>query len=363
MSGSYHVPTMKQIQKRIGTNGYKVVSTFSGCGGSCLGYEMAGYKVLYANEFIPEAQKTYRANHKNVYLDTRDIRIVQPEEILEITKLEKGELDLFDGSPPCSSFSTAGKREKGWGKQKNYSDTKQRTDDLFYEYIRILKGLMPKVFVAENVKGLALGKAVGMLKDFMQRMEQCGYNVTAQILDAQYLGVPQHRERCIIIGVRNDIGIKPPLIKPIDYIVTVGEALKGVKNNQEEIEMLEYSLQKYRIGKIAKNLPKNPRNRIQGSSIMHGSYFNLVRESIYCPCSTICQMNGAEYASGNLHPLYDRKFTIPELKRICSFPDDFILTGSYKKQWERLGRAVPPIMMYHISKTIQKEVLDKCQKE
>ena len=135
----YKVPTMKQIEKVKGTNGYNVVSTFSGCGGSCLGYEMAGYNVLYANEFIPEAQRTYRANHKNVCLDTRDIRVIQPEEILEMTKLKKGELDLFDGSPPCSSFSILGKREKGWGKVKTYSDTKQRTDDLFFEYIRILK--------------------------------------------------------------------------------------------------------------------------------------------------------------------------------------------------------------------------------
>ncbi len=362
MSGKYKVPTMKQIQKRKGTNGYNVVSTFSGCGGSCLGYEMAGYNVLYANEFIPEAQKTYRANHKGVYLDTRDIRIVKPEDILEITNLKKGELDLFDGSPPCSAFSTAGSRDKGWGKEKKYSDTKQRVDDLFLEYIRLLNGLQPKVFIAENVKGLTMGKAKGMFKMFMQKMEQCGYIVTAQIINAMYLGVPQSRERCIFIGVRKDLNIKPPKIKPLEHIVTLKEALEGVRNDELEEQYLFDSLKKYRIGNIVKNMPKGMAKHMQASKIMRGSYFNLIREGMLEPCSTICQRNGEESAGGNIHPLYDRKFTIAELKRIGSFPDDFVLTGNFKQKWERIGRAVPPVMMYHISDTVRKEVLDKIEK-
>lgn len=94
-------------------NGLSLVSTFSGGGGSCLGYRMAGYRVLYASEFIPEAQKTYRLNHPGVYLDTRDIRQVTPESILEIVGKRPGEIDLFDGSPPCCAFSVCGKRENG----------------------------------------------------------------------------------------------------------------------------------------------------------------------------------------------------------------------------------------------------------
>lgn len=359
MNGKYRVPSMKQIEKVKGTNGYNVISTFSGCGGSCLGYEMAGYNVLYANEFVPEAQKTYRENHKGVYLDTRDIRTIQPEEVLGITKLKKGELDLFDGSPPCSSFSTAGKREKGWGKIKKYSDTEQRTDDLFLEYVRILKGLQPKVFIAENVKGITMGSAKGMFKLFMQEMEKAGYNVNAQVINAMYLGVPQSRERCIFIGVRKDLKIKPPIIKPLSYIVTLRDALDNVKNDKDEEKQLEDKLQRYKIGKVAKMMRIDPPKRIQGSKVMNGSYFNLIRESMNHPCSTICQSGGNVSTSSQLHPLYQRKFTILELKRICSFPDDFVLTGSYEKQWERLGRAVPPLMMYHISRTVRKEVLDK----
>ena len=163
MSGSkppYRVPLMREIEE-VPANGLSVVSTFSGGGGSCLGYRMAGYRVLYASEFIPEAQKTYRFNHPGVYLDTRDIRQVTPESILEIVGKWPGEIDLLDGSPPCCAFSVCGKREKGWGKSHAYSDKAQRVDDLFFEYTRLLKGLRPKVFVAENVKGLTIGTAKG----------------------------------------------------------------------------------------------------------------------------------------------------------------------------------------------------------
>lgn len=89
-------------------------------------------------------------------------------------------------------------------------------------------------------------------------------------------------------------------------------------------------------------LPRDPRKPLTGASVMNGSYFNLRRESLCAPCGTVCQMNGNPSACGNSHPLEDRKFTIPELRRIMSIPDDFILTGTYAQQWERLGRMVPP---------------------
>lgn len=165
----YKVPPMREIEQ-IPWNGYNVVSTFSGGGGSCLGYRMAGYKVLWANEFVEEAQKTYRANHPNVHLDTRDIRDIKPEDILEQTGLKKGQLDLFDGSPPCCAFSTAGKREKAWGKKRAYSDNKVQTiEDLFNEYIRLLNGLKPKTFVAENVSGMVKGTAIGYFKEYLKK--------------------------------------------------------------------------------------------------------------------------------------------------------------------------------------------------
>ena len=164
----FKIPSMVEIEATP-WNGFKVASTFSGCGGSCLGYRIAGYKVVYANEFIESARQTYKANHPNSFLDPRDIRKINADDILEKINLKKGELDLFDGSPPCAAFSIGGKREAGWGKEKKYSETTQRVDDLFFEYARILDGLQPKVFVAENVAGLVQGTAKGYFKRILTK--------------------------------------------------------------------------------------------------------------------------------------------------------------------------------------------------
>lgn len=299
-----------------------VISTFSGCGGSSLGYKMAGFKVLWANEFIPMAAEVYKLNHPDTILDQRDIREIQPQEILDVIGLKSGELDLLDGSPPCASFSTAGSREKSWGKIKKYSDTKQRVDDLFFEFIRILDGLQPKVFVAENVKGLTIGKAKGYFKQIYQAMEQAGYNVSCRVLDAQYLGVPQHRERAIFIGVRNDLGIKPSHPKPQKMMTTFDVLPK---------------IQKQIIG---------------------NNKFKPIWGSIKKPHPTILQ-GGAHGGSGKCidENGKERVFTITELKRICSFPDDFKLIGTYAQKWERLGRAVPPLMMKAIAEHIRDNIL------
>ncbi|CAG0978075.1 partial Modification methylase HaeIII, partial [Gammaproteobacteria bacterium] len=223
----YRVPSMAEIAA-VPDNGLRVVSTFSGCGGSCLGYRMAGYRVLWASEFIPAAAEVYRANHPTTPLDTRDIRKVQPAEILAATGLKVGEVDVVEGSPPCASFSTAGKREKHWGKAKPYSDTVQRVDDLFFEYIRLLDGLKPKVFVAENVSGLVKGVAKGYFLEILARLKACGYRVGVKVLDAQWLGVPQARARTIFIGVREDLGKDPVFPKPLPYRYSLREALPWV---------------------------------------------------------------------------------------------------------------------------------------
>ena len=355
----YKVPSMKEIEA-IPWNGYNVVSTFSGGGGSCLGYRMAGYHVLWANEFVEEAQKTYRANHPGTILDTRDIRQIKPEEILDAIGMKAGEIDLFDGSPPCCAFSTAGKREKGWGQERSYSDGKsQQIENLFYEYIRILNGLQPKCFIAENVSGLVKGTAIGYFKEFLGQMKQCGYRVKAQLLNAKWLGVPQARERVIFIGVRNDLNLEPEFPHPKKYIYTLGEAFDGLPENRKEKDRLIEEYAQYRSGTVLRMIPKNPRKAIKGSSVMNGSFFNLSRESFYQPCSTICQMNGQKGTAGNCYPTEDRKFTIAELKRITSLPDDFVLTGEYSQQWERAGRMVPPVMMMNIAKTLQEKVLDR----
>lgn len=365
MKPKYKVPSMKEITD-LQWNGFNVVSTFSGGGGSCLGYRMANFRVLYANEFVEEAQRTYKANHPRSFLDCRDIRTVTGDDILNAIGLQRGEIDIFDGSPPCCAFSTAGSREAGWGKQKQYSDGKtQRVDDLFFEYTRLLRELQPKTFIAENVSGLIKGTAKGYFKQILQELKSCGYEVKASLLNGMYLGVPQARQRVIFCGVRKDLvekyDVHPTFPKPLPYYYTLADAFDGLVNDESETARLEAQAREKKWGEILKQIPKNPLKSTAGSKYANGSYFNLVRESMYQPCSTICQSNGKAHASGNCHPLHDRKLTIAELKRITSIPDDFILTGNYEQQWERLGRMVPPIMMSHIAKTIEKEILCKIQ--
>lgn len=384
----YRVPSVQEIEA-LPWNGYNVVSTFSGTGGSCLGYRMANYRVLWANEFIPAAQESYKANHPHSILDTRDIRKVQPQEILHATQLERGEIDIFDGSPPCASFSTAGKREAAWGKVKDYSDTKQRVDDLFFEYVRLLNGLQPKVFVAENVSGLVKGTAKGYFLEILKELKACGYVVEAKLLDAQWLGVPQARQRLIFVGIRNDLveryEVKPIHPSPLPYRYTVREALPWIVNikhggfahNWKDANTpsptivqsdsttsptaylssggyveTESDISKYAIGAEWDKLRQGEQS---------DKYFQLVKPSLNNPCPTITQRGDDNTVASVTHPTEKRKFSIAELKRICAFPDDFVLTGTYAQQWERLGRAVPPIMMKMVAQTIREQVLDQCK--
>lgn len=385
----YKVPSMAEIAA-LDWNGFNVVSTFSGCGGSCLGYRMAGFKVRWASEFIPAAAKTYKANHPDSFLDRRDIRRVRASEILAAAGLEKGEIDIFDGSPPCASFSTSGKREKAWGEVRKYSDTEQRTDDLFNEYIRLLRGLQPKTFVAENVSGLVKGTAIGYFKQIMRDLQAAGYVVEAALLNAARLGVPQSRQRTIFVGVRRDLadkGFKPVFPDPLPYEYTVRDALPHIINGKygrnwkpatkpsptvsasmtynpatshqglelveafkvSEQEIADASIERFAIGDEWDKLRRGQK----------GKYFNFIKPELDKPSPTVTAAGGNGSAASVVHPTEKRKFYIAELKRICGFPDDFVLTGTYQQQWERLGRAVPPVMMAAIASTIRDRILTK----
>lgn len=335
----YRIPTMEEI-KQIPLHNYQVVSLFSGCGGSCLGFRMAGFRVLWANEFDKKAAAAYQLNHPQAILDQRSIREISAEEILLAIKLSKGDLDILEGSPPCTSFSMSGKRDKNWGKTVKYGDGEQRVDDLFFEYIRLLNGLQPKVFVAENVVGLVRGRAKGYFKQILKKLREAGYIVEAKILDASRLGVPQVRRRVIIIGVRNDIGIKPCFPVPLNYVYTVKDGLFCL---EEEI--------------VKPNISVNMLHSWYLLKRGHGSqrHFNIKRTCLNKPCNTIIGI------SSILHPEEPRKFTISELKSLCSFPADFQLTGSFQDQWRRLGLAVPPMMVHHIAKVIKGKMLDQIE--
>ena len=346
----YAVPSMAEVAA-LPWNGLNAISTFSGCGGSSLGYKMAGFRVLWANEFVEAARDSYAANAPDTILDGRDIRTLTAQDVLDAIGMQRGDLDLLDGSPPCASFSTAGKRARDWGKEKAYSDTTQRTDDLFFEFVRLLDGLQPRAFVAENVSGLVKGVAKGYFIEILAAMKACGYKVTAKLLDAQWLGVPQQRQRIIFIGVRNDQEGVPTHPRPLPYRYTVRDALPHISGFEaggfaEPVYIADADFKPYQT--VGASPPSTGSGRATKVMIENANGYNgHALYGIDQPMQTVQQSRPVNVEDGGM-----RKFTIAELRRICGFPDDFILTGSYAQQWERLGRAVPPVMMSHIARSV-----------
>ena len=228
----YKIPSISEINS-VPWNGLKVVETFAGGGGSDTGWRWSGYKTVWANEFEKNPCATYRANFPETFLDTRDIKIITAKEILMRCKLRVGELDVFSGSPPCQGFSIANKNRLQRKEKKYDNGIIQKNEDLFFEYIRLLKGLMPKVFVAENVKGLTIGKAKSILgsheldlfdnqdETILHGLMNCGYVVRWQILNAADYGTPQSRQRVFFIGVRKDLNLEPcfPIMQGYQYSV------------------------------------------------------------------------------------------------------------------------------------------------
>lgn len=343
----YVIPTLKQLLESTerGNHRFEVVSLFAGGGGSSTGYRMAGGKVLAINEFIPEAIATYQANWPTTKILPGDIRKLTGGDILSLIEKETGELDILDGSPPCSAFSTAGSRQKGWGKKKSYSDTSQlNVEDLFFDYIRILRDIKPRVFIAENVSGLAKGVAKGYLNKILRELRVSGYNVTCKILDAKWLGVPQSRARTIFVGIRNDLWLESMKGKthpaPQQRIVPLEQAFKGLAFTDKE--KAETEISKYATGRELIKLRPGEQSE---------KYFQLVK------CHPQKVSGCVTASAGNIgiacvKHWENRAFTVNEIKRIMSVPDDYVLTGTYQQKVERLGRMVAPFMMKAVAEQI-----------
>lgn len=346
----YAIPTLAET-KALPWNGYTLCSTFSGAGGSCTGFAMAGFRSVYAAEFVHAAAECYRANWPGVPVDERDIRDVTGDDIRRLTGLDS--FDVLEGSPPCSSFSMSGKRHHGWGEVRHYSEERsQRTDDLFDEYIRLIRELRPRTFVAENVAGMVTGKALGYYLRFRDRMAEAGYVVEARVMDAQWLGVPQARKRLIYMGVRRDqfdLGMRHVWPEPLPYRYSIADAIgeppqpivaRSFVTGRESVDAFTApTLEGYALDKHYASAIGNHRKRI-----------NLKRNPVGGPVGTIVAIGGTSAGTASIvHPTERRKFSIWELKRLSSYPDDYILPGTFGQQWERVGRSVPPLMMRAIA--------------
>jgi len=406
---SYQKYYVKDVKEKSSEKLFNVISCFAGGGGSSTGYRLAGANILLINEFVEEAISTYQANFPDTNVLVDDIKKYTSDDFLEMAGIKVGELDLLDGSPPCSAFSLAGKRNKGWEGYvedtressidletgevvqtgelkkkdgiKKYSEDKiqESIEDLFLEYIRIAKGIQPKVIVAENVKGITFGESKKKLLEFINDFERIGYEVSYQVMNAADYGTPQARERTIFICVRKDVaetiglnfmnisGIFPT--KTVTKHVTMREAFEDIENDPEEIKMLtefvEGSFQK----KFLSFLPFNPEKPIKPSDKQFrefnpkGSCFNMIRPAPDLPSPTLTQQGQKKGLSGVFHYAENRKPTIVEFKRLMGMPEDFILTGDFDQQAERLGRMVAPKMMKEIANSIYKNILEPFNKK
>ncbi len=326
-----------------------VVSTFSGTGGSSLGYKLAGCKVLASVEFIPMAAECYKLNFPDTPIIQKDIRKITGKEILKLIGLKKGELDILDGSPPCAAFSTSGKREKLWGKVKNYSDTKQRVDDLFDEQIRLISEIRPKAIVIENVKGMTQQPALSLLQNYILKLKNIGYDIKCEVLNSKYFETATSRERVFIMGFRKDLKLTPKLPKPSHKPITFNEATKNIKIPEKEKKRLAAILSKH--FSCTKLLPYTRPGEHLGMYHHKGNFFSKKRLHGNKPMRTITTHPYDIFA-----PSGKRFLTISEIKACSSFPESFKLIGNYNQQFERIGRAVPPNLMKHIALCIKKEL-------
>jgi DNA (cytosine-5)-methyltransferase 1 len=309
-----------------------VISIFAGCGGSSLGYKMAGFKELLAIDFDENCKKTFNSNFPNIPFWRKNIIEVKSKDILEFTKLDIGELDLLDGSPPCQGFSVAGKR--------NINDKRNR---LFLEFFRLIKELQPKVFVMENVPGLSYGEMKGVFNEIMEFFGELPYKTSCKMLNAKYYGVPQVRKRLIWIGTRNDLKKEPIFPKPNLKIITVENALKNLIVIEKRKEP----------GKAIKSRVLNRCIEGEGGEKYNkGKLYSWRRILRRKPCPTITKI------ARLLHWRENGYLTIQEIKRLSTFPDDFNFHGNFLLQWSQIGNCVPPKMMRAIAKTIKEKILD-----
>ena len=303
-----------------------------------MGYKRAGCTVIAANDIDPEMAWHYKRNvpPKHYFLcPIRDLLTAElPDELFS--------LDILDGSPPCSTFSMAGSREKSWSKDKHFREgqAKQVLSDLFFDYLDLVERLKPKVAIAENVKGMILGNAKGYTKLVMARFREIGYRPQLFLINAADCGVPQRRERVFFCALRNDIEAPPLTLAPKHRWVSAGEATKNARSLDEETHFSVVA-QKW----WAKTKPGNSFSKAAG-----GSYFHWIRLSERAPANTLPSVDKI------FHWAEPRSMTFSEWKRLGSFPDDYVAKtekiGKYM-----IGMSVPPKMTEVVARAVVEQWL------
>lgn len=308
-----------------------VVSLFSGCGGSSLGYKMAGAKVLFACDFDQRAADSYALNFPDTQFFCGDVTQLDVKDIPL-----QADLDILDGSPPCQGFSMLGDR--------NPDDQKNQ---LFKQYVRILKALKPKAFVMENVAAMAAGAMLPIFLDAIAELRQCGYEVKARVLNASWYGVPQSRNRMIFIGFRCGMKVYPSHPRPtVKAPVTCFKAIGSLINSDAP------KLTAWQAGFWHRCKPGNSFKSVS----KNGKNFGFYKLSATKPAPTI----DTHCVSHIYHYSRPRRLSTLELMRLSSFPDDFKWAHGHADAGKRMGNSVPPKFMAAIAQHVMAE-LDRAE--
>ena len=332
----------------------KVFSCFACGGGSTMGYKLAGFDVLGCNEIDPKMMEAYTTNHKPKYSFLEPIQTFKdrndlPEELYN--------LDILDGSPPCSSFSMAGSREKQWGKEKKFKEgqAKQILDTLFFDFIDLAKKLQPKVVIAENVKGLLLGSAKSYVRDIYRELDKAGYYCQHWLLNASKMGVPQRRERVFFIAFRKDLA--KPFLQHKDFF-TYAPGL-NLRFKDKEIPFSDFDSGLYGR-KLLPSVYKYFELVKPGESVCSAlkrkgykeSFFSYAKVNPKNPLKTITAADSGEFRHDAPYYLHNNDIVLAG-----SFPVDYNFQKFNKKYL--VGMSVPPVMTARIAQRVYDQWLSK----
>ena len=322
----------------IQKNEYNVFGTFICGGGSTMGYKLAGFNHLGGVEIDPPIADIYKTNHKPKHLYNLDIR--EFNKLIDLPT-ELFNLDILDGSPPCSTLSMAGSREKAWGKEKVFREgqAKQSLDDLVFVYCDTIIKLQPKVFLLENVKGIIQGNAKVYSKNIVKKMTDAGYNVQVFCLNAASMGVPQKRERVFFIGHKKEYSVPKLKLEFNEVAIPFGE-------------IKETGLQEGISGQRAK-MWEDCKQGKSFATVSNGSNFSSMRLSDNEVCNTIT----ANQCEGFFHSTEKRKISDNECKLIGTYPFDY--NFKQLRPMYLIGMSVPPVMTAQIANQIKIQWLDK----
>lgn len=330
--------------ERVEKNGLRVFSCFSCGGGSSLGYKLAGYDVVGCCEIDPAMMKIYKQNNHPKYdylMDIRDFLKLSDEEMPDELK----NLDILDGSPPCSVFSMAGSRENGWNVEKAFKEgqAKQRLDDLFFHFLEVAKRLQPKVIIAENVKGLITGNAKGWVNQIVQAFDEAGFTVQIFLFNSARMGVPQKRERVFFIAGRKDLDF-PKLkmnfdFKPIPFADVREPYGKALSEKNQSGKLLKYRIPSDRCLQDI-NLRVTKKKSGFTSPINHDDE----------PVQTIT-------AGGYCFRMCDGLLmTDKDIINCQTFPQDYDFMDQDVQYV--CGMSVPPVMMANIASEVQRQLFE-----